>query len=42
MDAEDGGHKNDKVNSTNALMGDRGREGGTPNFKEGDFLVVLS
>lgn len=27
-DAEDGGHKNDKVNSVSALMGDASREGG--------------
>lgn len=27
-DAEDGGHKNDKVNSMSTLMGDASREGG--------------
>lgn len=27
-DVEDGGHKNDKVNSMSALMGDTSREGG--------------
>lgn len=27
-DAEDGGHKNDKVNSVSALMGDASSEGG--------------
>lgn len=44
-DVKDGGHKNDKVNSMSALMGDASREGGKKEEHEilrGDFHVDIS